>query len=219
MPDRLLTASIVLVPKRLFVLVPTERTCCVGHRQRTCLHSSPAFVATAVVKKEVNCRRQCVWTTMSPPPPAGAPMKRDDTEAPARSKAHSRFSSLKKKLSMMNLLERRGPSPGPGPGPGKAPDMSTPDSKPADPISTQWTKPVTDDAPSMATPTPTFPGGAPALLGDDSLLIPRNGLFSLFPDSQFHVVAVISGQYLLVSTIRRALAPRYEIRIVVHSQC
>lgn len=97
----------------------------------------------------------------------------------------------------------------------QSPATTAPDSTPADPIPDA--KPVTE-APSLPR-LPTIPGGAPALLLGDSPLIPRNGLFSPFQDSQFQIV-VTSRQYLLVSTIvslQRAQSPRYAI--VVHSQC
>ncbi|KAE9974965.1 hypothetical protein BLS_002853 [Venturia inaequalis] len=89
--------------------------------------------------------------------PAPTPSKGHSRPAPT-TKGHSRFSSMRKKLSKMNLLDRRASTPD------NAPDTSTPADR----------TPTPSDPPSILVPQSlaTIPGGAPAL--DDSPLIPRN---------------------------------------------
>ncbi|QDS68031.1 hypothetical protein FKW77_009564 [Venturia effusa] len=94
-------------------------------------------------------------------PPAGVPKHHHLDEAEAPTSKASKFSSLRKKLSRMNLLDRRTPTPDNASSASSPPDSATAGSR------------GIPTAPSLNI-LPMNPGGAPAALLAETSAIPRN---------------------------------------------
>jgi hypothetical protein len=151
---------------------------------------------------------------MSPP---GAFMKRDGPPSPVPSKA-SKLSSLKKKLSRMNVFERRASEST------SSTTTQTPDPHPTEhiptPQETPWQQPGPANVREASLAPVPVPGvGAPTLFVQPTEIprTPRNGLFVLpIPILVIHTLGAISCSSAPLSRYRGHSPTRYEL--VVHSK-